>query len=85
MRQTKEEFRNCLELCNAEKGYIKVSDKYGDYGIVGFWVIVQKRVLHYVFSCRVLGMGIEQFVYSYLNFPDVPVIDDVSSQLIKDV
>lgn len=83
VRQTKEEFKCCLMNKNVQKGYIKVTDKYGDYGIVGFWVIADNRAKHYVFSCRVLGMGIEQYVYSYLDFPTIPINGEVSVQLVK--
>ncbi len=85
LRQNQDEFRSTLELCDLESGYIKVTDRYGDYGIVGFWVMLQGEVLHFVFSCRVLGMGIEQFVYSYLEYPNVPVKGNVSAQLLMNV
>ena len=85
LRQNQDEFRSTLELCDAESGYIRVTDKYGDYGIVGFWVISHGKVLHFVFSCRVLGMGIEQFVYSYLKYPNVTVKGNVSTQLEMNV
>lgn len=54
-------------------GYVKVRDRYGYYGICGFFETRRKAggvsLLHFVFSCRVLNMGVEQFVYQHLGFP----------------
>lgn len=37
-----------------------VWDKYGDYGLVGFASVANRRVLeHFLFSCRTMNMGIE--------------------------
>ena len=54
---------------------IHVVDKYGDYGICGFYALrqtEQKVVLeHFLFSCRVLNMGIEQWTYFMLGHPEL--------------
>lgn len=54
-------------------GYVKVRDRYGYYGICGFFETRRKAggvsLLHFLFSCRVLNMGVEQFVYQHLGFP----------------
>ena len=84
LRQNEEDFRKCLASSETQKGYVKVSDKYGDYGIVGFWVLEHNNALHFLFSCRILGMGIEQFIYSFLNYPKVLVKGTVSTPLDKD-
>ncbi len=59
--------------------YISCRDKYCDYGIVGFLALETKenRLEHYLFSCRTIGMGIEQFVYSHLGFPKLTIVGDV--------
>jgi FkbH-like protein len=56
-------------------------DRYGYYGLVGFIAVAQTtgKVIHFVFSCRVMHMGIEQASLAYaekmLNlyrpFPDL--------------
>lgn len=52
-------------------GVIFVYDKYGDYGLVGFYAFDEdgsKRHLeHCFFSCRILNMGVEQAVYQFLR------------------
>lgn len=66
--------------------YIKVRDKFGDYGIVGFFCYNRREKVmeHFLFSCRVLGMGIEQYVYDKLGCPDFEVAEPVASALLKD-
>ncbi len=63
--------------------YIKVRDRFGDYGIVGFYCYNrrEKQMEHFLFSCRVLGMGIEQFVYNKLGCPDFEVAEPVAVKL----
>jgi FkbH-like protein len=55
---------------NIHHGAIFVYDKYGDYGLVGFYAFderKEKRTLdHFFFSCRILNMGIEHALYSLL-------------------
>ncbi len=65
--------------------YIKAQDKYGDYGIIGFYCINTRNGLveHFLFSCRVLGMGIEQYIYNKLGCPDIEVKPNVSIELSK--
>ena len=63
--------------------YIKARDKFGDYGIVGFYCYnTREKVMeHFLFSCRVLGMGIEQYAYGRLGSPGFDVKEPVASQL----
>lgn len=52
-------------------------DKYGDYGAIGFYLLrttyFEKSLEHYVFSCRVMHMGIEDYVYQHLSCPTINV------------
>ena len=66
-----------------DSAYIKVRDKFGDYGIVGFYCYnTREKVMeHFLFSCRVLGMGIEQYVYSRLGCPEFMIREPVAAQL----
>lgn len=47
---------------SVNSGYIMVRDNFGDYGIVGFYTLKENNLIHFVFSCRILGMGIEDAV-----------------------
>jgi FkbH-like protein len=52
-------------------GVVFVYDKYGDYGLVGFYAFDERpkspTLKHFYFSCRVLNMGVEQALYSFLR------------------
>lgn len=75
-----EEFTKILDQC--ECGYITVQDRFGDYGIVGFYAINKTNELeHFFFSCRTIGQGIEQYVYWKLGFPALNIIGEVASPL----
>ncbi len=83
VRSTKEEL---IELCSdtsIQSGYVTVKDKFGDYGIVGFYAIKNNKLIHYLFSCRTIGQGVEQYVYSYLNYPYLNIIGEVVNQVTK--
>ena len=62
-------------------GCVFVSDKFGDYGIVGFYLLNHNQLVHFTFSCRTIGMGIEQYVFHYLNKPHLDIVGEVSSSL----
>lgn len=62
-------------------GYVTVKDDFGGYGIVGFFAIKNNNCVHFLFSCRTLGMGIEQYTYNYLNRPQLTIIGEVVSDL----
>jgi FkbH-like protein len=64
--------------------YVKVRDKFGYYGICGFYEItLPYRAMHFVFSCRVLNMGVEQFIYQRLRFPHVKIEQPCAGRLEK--
>ncbi len=68
---------------NNKAAYIIAEDKFGNYGICGFYALDKKtgRLIHFLFSCRIMNMGIEQFVYSYLGKPDIEIKGEVASIL----
>lgn len=86
IRSSKEELRNLFEDKSVQCGYVKVTDRFGEYGITGFYALKNNKLLHFCFSCRTLGMGIEQYVYAKLNYPNLEingeVVGDLSSRNI---
>lgn len=64
---------------------IRVRDRFGDHGIVGFWMMdgiwVEPYLIHFAFSCRTLGMGVEQWVYARLGRPRLTVVGEVVATL----
>lgn len=80
-RSSLQELQGTIEDKSISSGYVEVNDKFGDYGIVGFYAVKDDVLLHFVFSCRTLNMGVEQYVYHTLNCPKINVIGEVSSSL----
>ena len=80
-RQEKEQLLADLSRSDTQAAYITVSDSFGDYGIVGFYMIANQSVKHYLFSCRTLGMLVEQYVYMKIGCPEFCVVGDVITRL----
>lgn len=85
VRSTKEELTALFTDASAKCGYVSVSDRFGDYGITGFYALKQNRLLHFCFSCRTLGMGVEQYVYAKLGRPELQIVGEVSGNLTQNV
>lgn len=81
LRSSREELEMLLADADCKAGYVNVKDDYGDYGLVGFFAIKNNKAIHFTFSCRTLGMGIEQYVWSTLGKPEVQVVGEVVSSL----
>jgi FkbH-like protein len=66
-----------------ESGIVRVRDRFGDYGIVGFFAVHRqtRTAEQLVFSCRVLDMGVEHHVWAGLGFPRVDVQGEVVAPL----
>lgn len=62
------------EVCS---GYVTAGDKFGDYGVVGFYAIKHNECIHFLFSCRTIGQGVEQYVYASLGYPKLTVVGEV--------
>lgn len=81
LRSTKEELAALFADPDVSCGYVSVRDNFGDYGIIGFYAVKADRLLHFVFSCRTLGMGIEQYLYNKLGRPELTIVGEVISDL----
>lgn len=75
------EMKMLLEDPDYRCGSVHVADRFGDYGIVGFYALylADNSLKHFCFSCRTLGMGIEQYVYRYLGAPCLITIGEIAS------
>jgi FkbH-like protein len=66
-----------------QAGLVKVRDKYGDYGYVGFFAlhhrVMVKTLVHFCFSCRIMNMGIEAWLYRQLGSPKLKVVGEFAS------
>lgn len=68
---------------NLENVLIRIIDDYGDYGIVGFYSYerISHNLLHFVFSCRIMNLGVPQLIYSELNFPNLEIVPEIAVEL----
>jgi FkbH-like protein len=82
-RLDEQAFRELLADPTRRTGYVRVRDRYGDYGICGFFALAPggSRLTDFLFSCRILHMGVEQWVYRQIGQPAVDVVGDVASRL----
>jgi FkbH-like protein len=75
-----------LQVHHAQAGLIRVKDRYGDYGYCGFYLSRtprsgRARLQQFCFSCRILNMGVEHWLYERLGRPDIKVAGEVLSDL----
>lgn len=74
-----------LQHFSTHAGLVRVRDRFGDYGYVGFFLQDRAaqcdRLVHFCFSCRTLGMYIESWVYQHLGRPDIHIVGDVLTDL----
>lgn len=84
VRSTQDELQKLFVDESVECGYVRVADRFGDYGITGFYALKDGKLLHFCFSCRILGMGIEQYVYEKLGRPELQIVGEVISDLSQE-
>ena len=82
-RMPMSELERLLRDPEVDSGYVHVRDKFGDYGIVGFYAIRNDECIHFLFSCRTIGQGVEQYVYSVLNHPKLTTVGKVINEVQK--
>jgi FkbH-like protein len=82
-RPAESEFAAQLGDPGRRSGYVRVRDRYGDYGICGFFSLTEAgdALTDFLFSCRILNMGVETWVYGELGRPDLTVVGEVASAL----
>lgn len=81
IRSTRDEIEKLICDESVDCGTVYVNDRFGDYGMVGFYAIKNNKAIHFLFSCRTIGMGIEQFVFQTLGCPSIEIKGDVISAL----
>jgi len=85
----REQMRVQLSRFGVQAGIIHVRDRFGDHGYCGVYVLVHNAataptLLHFAFSCRILGMGIETWLYNWLQRPELVVAGSVVTDVIND-
>lgn len=87
VRSSRDELIRLISNDWMDCGYVHVRDKFGDYGIVGFYCVDRRehKVEHFLFSCRILGMRVEQYVYEKIGYPEIDTVQPVAGKLEKNV
>lgn len=81
VRSSEDEVKAMLVNPDYHCGTVWVNDRFGDYGMVGFYAIKDGKAEHFLFSCRTIGMGIEQYVFQILGCPEITVVGEVIAEL----
>lgn len=78
-----EQLEELLNDNEVENVCLHVQDRFGDYGICGFYSldIPNRRLRHFLFSCRILNLGIETYVYQKLSSPQLQIVQPVAGCL----
>lgn len=77
----RKELREAVSGYDVRAALIRLRDRYGDYGYCGIYIIAAFELTHFAFSCRILGMGVERWVYRYLGQPRISVKEPVANRL----
>ncbi len=83
LEEAREILRGEVANLSIQAGLIEVADRYGEYGYCGYFQITTARDItvlrQFCFSCRILGMGVEAWMYQRLGKPVLKVKGDVLS------
>jgi FkbH-like protein len=60
---------------------VRVYDRFGDHGIVGWYCLRGDELIHFLFSCRIINLGVEQSVYAYLGHPSIAATGETASRI----
>jgi len=83
INEARRELTELLGRHTSLAGILRVRDRYGDYGYCGLYILNSHGFLmQFCFSCRILNMGVEQWLYQRLNRPALEVIGPVVSDVV---
>jgi FkbH-like protein len=83
-RITLEDVAALLSDPSADSASVRAYDRFGDHGIVGWYCLRNGELEHFLFSCRIINLGIEQYVYAMLGCPGLTINGDVASSVSPD-
>lgn len=74
-----------LATSGVHAGLVRVTDRHGDYGPCGFFCLRSRaagaELLHFTFSCRILDMGVPQWLWQRLGRPAITPVGPVAAPL----
>jgi hypothetical protein len=51
--------------------------------MVGFFAVKDNKCIHFLFSCRTIGQGVEEYVYATLGCPELNIVEPVINHFGK--
>ncbi|MBN1275014.1 HAD-IIIC family phosphatase [Candidatus Woesearchaeota archaeon] len=84
-RSGEKDFKRYIESEEYEVKCFRVLDNYGDYGIAGTYIIKGDEYVEFIFSCRILGMGVPGFIYSFTGKKKLQAEGEVSEEYDREV
>ncbi|MFG1383865.1 HAD-IIIC family phosphatase [Xanthobacter versatilis] len=79
-------FKEQLKRHDVFAAGIFAKDRYGDHGLIGFYMQMRNerinKLTHYVWSCRMMNSGLEQYVYERLGKPEIKIAQPVSNPIV---
>lgn len=80
--EARQQLRAALARFDVFAGLVRVIDDYGDYGFAGFYcgaiMYGARRLTHFCFSCRVMNMGVEAYIYQRIGRPELNIAGEVA-------
>ncbi len=72
-----------LKSFHHQAALVRVRDRYGDHGYCGAYVHNSSGnwLEHFAFSCRILGLGVERWLYQKLGRPLISIQGEVQADL----
>jgi FkbH-like protein len=80
-RISRGELESLLRDNSAESATVRVYDRFGDHGVIGWYYLKDGELFHFLFSCRTINLGIEQFIYAYLGHPKIELRGETASPI----
>ena len=89
IHEARKELLKLVSGYSIQTGLIRVYDRYGDYGYCGLYVEEKtlhagSGLIHYCFSCRILGMHVETWLFRRLGRPNIRIVGEVVSDIKDD-
>ncbi len=92
IEQARAELRRQLADHSVQAGILRVRDRYGDYGYCGLYILnsgmhgggAALKLRHFCFSCRILNMGVETWLYRRLGRPRMAQKGEVLTDVVGD-
>jgi FkbH-like protein len=83
--QAAQQLTALLSRHDIHAGLVRVADRYGDHGFCGIYIVQgAHKLLQFAFSCRILGMGVERWLYRRLGAPPLKIEGEVLANLADD-